>query len=70
MYFIQASVYSGDRVWRMPLFKLYKSQVTESQLADINNIGKHSRSGGSCTAAAFLSVSFYLFNSVSHSGEF
>ena len=52
----QAGSMTGDRVWRMPLFQHYSKQVTESKLADINNIGKLSRSGGSCTAAAFLSV--------------
>ncbi|XP_007549691.1 cytosol aminopeptidase [Poecilia formosa] len=50
----QASVVTGDRVWRMPLFQHYTNQVTDSQLADLNNIGKYSRSGGACTAAAFL----------------
>ncbi|KAK3607322.1 hypothetical protein CHS0354_018806 [Potamilus streckersoni] len=50
----KASVRTGDRVWRMPLLEHYTKQVTESQLADVNNIGKFSRSGGACTAAAFL----------------
>ncbi|KAL7855741.1 hypothetical protein AOLI_G00193450 [Acnodon oligacanthus] len=50
----KASVITGDRVWRMPLFQHYTRQVTESALADLNNIGKYSRSGGACTAAAFL----------------
>lgn len=50
----EASIVTGDRVWRMPLFEHYTKQITESQLADLNNIGKHSRSGGACTAAAFL----------------
>ncbi|XP_004065994.4 cytosol aminopeptidase [Oryzias latipes] len=50
----KASVVTGDRVWRMPLFQHYTKQVTDSQLADLNNIGKYSRSGGACTAAAFL----------------
>lgn len=49
----KASVVTGDRVWRMPLFQHYTRQVTDSQLADLNNIG-NSRSGGACTAAAFL----------------
>lgn len=56
----QAGSDTGDRVWRMPLFSHYTKQVTESQLADINNIGKHARSGGSCTAAAFLKVSYFI----------
>ncbi|XP_075050803.1 cytosol aminopeptidase [Mixophyes fleayi] len=50
----EASVVTGDRVWRMPLFEHYSKQVTESALADLNNVGKYSRSGGACTAAAFL----------------
>nr|ACJ05317.1 leucine aminopeptidase-like protein [Crassostrea gigas] len=49
----KASVRSGDRVWRMPLFNHYTKKITECQLADLNNIGG-SRSGGACTAAAFL----------------
>ncbi|KAF7248290.1 Cytosol aminopeptidase [Varanus komodoensis] len=49
----KASIQTGDRVWRMPLFEHYTRQVTDSQLADLNNIGKY-RSGGACTAAAFL----------------
>lgn len=39
----QAGVVTGDRVWRMPLFQHYTRQVTDSQLADLNNIGKYSR---------------------------
>ncbi|KAJ1214290.1 hypothetical protein NDU88_001913 [Pleurodeles waltl] len=50
----EASIVTGDRVWRMPLFEHYTKQITESQLADLNNIGKYSRAGGACTAAAFL----------------
>ncbi|KAM5285182.1 cytosol aminopeptidase isoform 2-T2 [Hipposideros larvatus] len=49
----EASVETGDRVWRMPLFEHYTRQVVDCQLADVNNIGKY-RSGGACTAAAFL----------------
>lgn len=51
----EAGVHTGDRVWRMPLFNLYKDQVTNSQLADLNNISKVGPKGGSCTAAVFLS---------------
>ncbi|XP_052225340.1 cytosol aminopeptidase-like isoform X2 [Dreissena polymorpha] len=50
----KAGTRTGDRVWRMPLLKHYTKQVTDSKLADLNNIGKAGRSGGSCTAAAFL----------------
>ncbi|XP_072025837.1 cytosol aminopeptidase-like [Amphiura filiformis] len=50
----KAGIRTGDRVWRMPLYEHYTKQINESQLADLNNIGKHGRSAGACTAAAFL----------------
>ncbi|XP_068799416.1 cytosol aminopeptidase [Struthio camelus] len=50
----EASISTGDRVWRMPLFEHYTKQVTDCPLADLSNIGKYSRAGGACTAAAFL----------------
>lgn len=51
----QAGSHTGDRVWRMPLYSQYKTQVTNSQLADCLNTSKDPSKGGSCTAAAFLS---------------
>ena len=45
---------TGDRMWRMPLWKAYTKMVSESQLADLNNIGTGGRGAGACTAAAFL----------------
>ena len=53
--YTQAGAVTGDRVWRMPLFKYYTSLMTKSALADLNNIGG-GREAGSCTAAAFLQV--------------
>jgi len=44
---------TGDRVWRMPLWKHYTDQMKKSPLADLNNISL-TPGGGSCTAAAFL----------------
>ncbi|KAF0307812.1 Cytosol aminopeptidase [Amphibalanus amphitrite] len=44
---------TGDRVWRMPLWKHYTKSMTKCDLADLNNIGG-ATGGGSCTAAAFL----------------
>jgi len=44
---------TGDRVWRMPVWRQYTDAMTECDLADLNNIGATS-GGGSCTAAAFL----------------
>lgn len=43
---------SMDRVWRMPLWEDYQSQL-DSNFADMANIG--GRAGGSITAACFLS---------------
>lgn len=43
---------SGDRVWQMPLWDEYQSEL-DSNFADMANIG--SRYGGSITAACFLS---------------
>ncbi|NXN15132.1 AMPL aminopeptidase, partial [Indicator maculatus] len=50
----ESSILTGDRVWRMPLFEHYTKQVTDCPLADLSNMGKYSRAGGACTAAAFL----------------
>ncbi|XP_015786093.1 cytosol aminopeptidase isoform X2 [Tetranychus urticae] len=49
----KTSIDSGDRVWRMPLFKHYTKEISDCHLADLNNMGK-SRQGGSNIAAAFL----------------
>lgn len=51
-----AGVQSGDRVWRMPLWKMFTEQMKESGVADLNNIssGAHAGKAGSCTAAGFL----------------
>lgn len=50
----KCGVETGDRMWRMPLFNHFTKQTTDSQLADICNIGKYPGKGGSCVAAAFL----------------
>ncbi|KAF5301517.1 hypothetical protein FQR65_LT08820 [Abscondita terminalis] len=49
----KAGCYTGDRVWRFPLWKEYKNEITKDAAFDVNNIGK-GIGGGSCTAAAFL----------------
>lgn len=49
---IAAGEASGDRVWPLPLWSEYKSDL-KSDFADIANISK-SKFGGSITAAAFL----------------
>ena len=43
---------AGEKMWRMPLEKRYKSQV-ESDIADLRNIAT-TRYGGSLTAGLFL----------------
>ncbi|XP_059607411.1 cytosol aminopeptidase-like isoform X2 [Phlebotomus argentipes] len=48
-----AGAKTGDRVWRMPIFKHYNTNMTDYSGYDINNLGKVS-GAGSCTAAAFL----------------
>jgi len=47
-----AGVETGDRVWRMPLFKTYGSRL-KNDAADLNNIALGA-GGGSAIAAAFL----------------
>lgn len=48
-----ASGATGEKLWRMPLDKSFREQV-ESDIADLQNIGKIDRAAGACTAAAFL----------------
>jgi leucyl aminopeptidase len=48
----KASETSGERVWRMPLWKVYDSQL-KSDVADFQHTG--GRPGGAITAARFLS---------------
>ena len=49
---LEAGERSGDRAWRLPLWKQYQKQLN-SPFADIANIG--GRGGGAITAACFLS---------------
>lgn len=44
---------TSDPFWRMPLHDAYLKEMKESTVADLNNLGK-GRSGGACSAAAFL----------------
>ncbi|KAI9272894.1 peptidase M17, leucyl aminopeptidase [Phascolomyces articulosus] len=43
-----------DPFWRMPLDDGYLMEMKESDVADLNNLGK-GRPGGAASAAAFLS---------------
>lgn len=48
-----ASIHTGDRVWRMPLWKYYTDQVTSSEKVDVQNVG--CKGGGEPSKfAAFL----------------
>lgn len=47
-----AAALTSDPFWRMPLHPDYLKPMRASVVADLINIGN--RSGGSCTAAAFL----------------
>lgn len=48
----KAGIVSGDRVWRMPLWKFFTNNVTQNRTVDVANkgVGK----GSACLAAAFL----------------
>jgi len=48
---LESAAPSGDRLWRLPLDKLYEKDI-ESEFADIKNLG--SRWGGAIHAAKFL----------------
>nr|APA33992.1 seminal fluid protein [Nilaparvata lugens] len=49
----KAGTVTGDRVWRLPIYKDYTNLMTYYRSVDINNIGKD-KVAGSCKAAAFL----------------
>ncbi|KFD59354.1 hypothetical protein M514_28467 [Trichuris suis] len=51
----EAGIQTGDRVWRMPLFKHY-SECVKLESVDVSNTSKPAFAGaaGACTAAAFL----------------
>ncbi|KAB7506841.1 Cytosol aminopeptidase [Armadillidium nasatum] len=51
----KAGYETGDRVWRMPLWKFYENQVkASSQMADMNNQSTKKPAGGAPFAAGFL----------------
>ncbi|MFG2090632.1 MULTISPECIES: leucyl aminopeptidase [unclassified Spirillospora] len=49
----RAGTAAGDPVWRLPLVDDYRAAI-DSDVADINNIGRGGFGGGSITAALFL----------------
>jgi len=44
---------TGEKLWRMPLDKVFKDDMV-SNVADLQNLGKSGRFAGACTAAGFL----------------
>ncbi len=50
---IEAGEFSGDRVWRLPVWEDYREQL-KTPLADLANVG--GSAAGAITAAAFLST--------------
>ncbi|XP_063838015.1 cytosol aminopeptidase-like [Ostrinia nubilalis] len=52
-YLEAASGYTGDRVWRMPLWGFYEERVRNCETADVANTARH-RYGDSPNCAAFL----------------
>lgn len=49
----KASATTGEKLWRMPLDEVWKKDM-ESNVADVQNLGKSGRYAGACTAAGFL----------------
>ncbi|KAL0902050.1 hypothetical protein ABMA27_000017 [Loxostege sticticalis] len=52
-YLESASGYTGDRVWRMPLWGFYEDRVKNCETADVANTARH-QYGDSPNCAAFL----------------
>jgi leucyl aminopeptidase len=50
---LQAADDTGENLWRMPMHEEYSKDV-KGHYGDVQNIAKTGRSGGACTAAAFL----------------
>ncbi|KAF2899866.1 hypothetical protein ILUMI_06314 [Ignelater luminosus] len=54
-YMLAASMHTGDRVWRFPLWKCYKKNIAGNHNVDVKTIGRGPVSlGGACSVAAFL----------------
>lgn len=48
-----ASMHTGDRVWRMPLWNYFQREVTHSKAVDVQNVGI-GKGGRACRSAALL----------------
>jgi aminopeptidase len=47
-----ASIHTGDRVWRMPLWNHFTEKITQNSAADV--MERYRSTGASCSCAAFL----------------
>ncbi|XP_046674590.1 cytosol aminopeptidase-like [Homalodisca vitripennis] len=48
-----AAVHSGDRIWKLPLWKVFEREIIDIKSADLSNLVKFPR-GMPCTNSAFL----------------
>lgn len=55
-YVLAASMHTGDRVWRMPLWEHFRYLLTDTNTVDIQTHGQGPKvkCGGACRIAAFL----------------
>lgn len=54
-YMVAAAMHTGDRVWRMPLWKHYKTLIADHHNVDVKTHGKNKIvRGQACSNAAFL----------------
>lgn len=54
-YMLAASMHTGDRVWRMPLWEHFSKHVRHHHNVDVKPVGRSRRSRGNpCKTAAFL----------------
>ncbi|ATG97782.1 M17 family metallopeptidase [Mesoplasma lactucae] len=49
-----AQAYTGERVWRMPIYNEHLELMQATPIADLTNTGSRAAGAGSSTAAAFL----------------
>jgi len=53
-YMLAASMHTGDRVWRFPLWHHYTKQIADFDNVEVKTIGRGRYDGGACKVAAFL----------------
>lgn len=53
-YMLAASMHTGDRVWRFPLWNHYTKLISRFHNVEVKTIGRGHYNGGACKVAAFL----------------